>query len=271
MLKKGITFTSNRNDYVILRLNVASGNKVTISNIQLEQGSIATEYETHKSSSTNIDLKGNELCSIGDVKDELIVKDGKASITKKIGKVVLDGSENWIVGLAPNQNNTIYLASNNYDDLSNNKHIISNYFVYISNIWDVDVEGCFYDTERAPKIRLRINKTKASTVAEFKSWLKSQYDAGTPVEVYYQLATPQIIDLGIIEMPYIYDGVTNIFTNDDLEPNINVKYYKNLIGTIKDLRINNNTLKQELENIESRLSALENANTNIVNEEENNI
>ena len=47
-------------------------------------------------------------------------------------------------------------------------------------------------------------------------------------------------------------------------PIINVKYYRNFITTIQNLQVNNDTLKNELSNIESRLTALENANTSVV-------
>lgn len=58
--------------------------------IQLEEGSVATEYEPYKSNTltANQDI---ELCGIGDVKDELDLITGE--VTRRIGKVVFDGSE----------------------------------------------------------------------------------------------------------------------------------------------------------------------------------
>ena len=52
------------------------------------------DYKPYTEEVVNIDLKGNELCSLPNgTKDELIVKDGRAKIVKRIGEVVLDGSE----------------------------------------------------------------------------------------------------------------------------------------------------------------------------------
>ena len=61
---------------------------------QLEQGAINTSYEPYKSNilSTPEDL---ELRGIGDVKDELNVATGE--VVERIGEIVLDGSEDWVV------------------------------------------------------------------------------------------------------------------------------------------------------------------------------
>ena len=68
------------------------GKRVTLTNIQLEEGSVATSYEPYKS---NI-LTVNEdvvLRGIGDVRDELSLMTGE--LTQRIGEFVLDGSEEW--------------------------------------------------------------------------------------------------------------------------------------------------------------------------------
>lgn len=64
----------------------------TLSNIQLEEGNVATSYEPFKSNilTTPEDL---ELRGIGDVKDELNCLTGE--VTERIGEVILDGSESW--------------------------------------------------------------------------------------------------------------------------------------------------------------------------------
>ena len=69
------------------------GNETTeFSNVQLEEGSVATEYEPYKSTtvSCNEDV---ELHGVGEVKDELDCFTGE--VTKRVGEVVFDGSEDW--------------------------------------------------------------------------------------------------------------------------------------------------------------------------------
>ena len=58
-----------------------------------------------------------------------------------------------------------------------------------------------------------------------------------------------------------------LFTDSNLLPQINAKYYRNFTKTIQNLQINNDTLKNELLSIENRLTALENANTITTNTE----
>ena len=67
-----------------------------LTNIQIEEGT-ATEYEPYQENILNIDLQGNELCSLpNNVKDELVIENGRAKIIKREGKVVINGSENFI-------------------------------------------------------------------------------------------------------------------------------------------------------------------------------
>ena len=101
------------------------------------------------------------------------------------------------------------------------------------------------------------------TTAEFKNWLSANQN-----EFYYLLATPYKIDLGPVDMPLSYNEVTNIFTDSDLLPKINAKYYRNFITTVQNLQVNEKALKQELADINTRLTALETAQANVVESEE---
>ena len=102
-----------------------------------------------------------------------------------------------------------------------------------------------------------------SSLIEFRNWLNIHH-----LEVYYKLATPYKIDLGPVDMPLSYNEVTNIFTDSDLLPKINAKYYRNFVTTIQNLQVNEKALKQELADINTRLTALETAQTNVVESEE---
>ena len=62
--------------------------------------------------------------------------------------------------------------------------------------------------------------TKEMTVEEFKQWLSENN-----VEVYYQLAEPQIIELGTLEEPIkTFEGTNNIQLLANLDTEIEVKY-----------------------------------------------
>lgn len=89
-----------------------------------------------------------------------------------------------------------------------------------------------------------------------------------PIEIYYEVATPYKIDLGPVDMPLSYNEVTNIFTDSYLLPTINAKYYRNFITTVQNLQVNEKALKQELADINTRLTALETAQATVVESEE---
>ena len=64
------------------------------------------------------------------------------------------------------------------------------------------------------------NYTKENTEG-FKNWLSTHN-----TEVFYPLAKPYEVDLGIVDQLLTFDEITNIFTDSDLYPVINVDYYK---------------------------------------------
>lgn len=74
------------------------------------------------------------------------------------------------------------------------------------------------------------------------------------------------LDLGTIDMPLTFDEITNIYTDSNLLPTINAKYYRNFIKTIQNLQVNDKALKQELVDISNRLTALETAQANLIND-----
>ena len=86
-------------------------------------------------------------------------------------------------------------------------------------------------------------------------------------QVVYYDGDETIIDLGIVDMPITNNEVTNLFTDSDLMPQINAKYYRNFITTIQNLQVNEKALKQELVDINNRLSALENTSASVVSDE----
>lgn len=118
------------------------------------------------------DLQNNELCSIGDVKDELVVENGKAKIVKKIEKVVLDGSEDWQRINYETTNNWVQFRT----DLTNSLGTTipySNYFqgknyatVYSKKLQAVAIDN-------VNKVRISFDNLDISTVDEFKTWLST--------------------------------------------------------------------------------------------------
>ena len=178
---------------------------------QLEQGSTATNFVEHR-----------EETYILPIQQEMLEGDCIDNVEHHIWKkLILDGSEAWKISSAPNQVSTTYFSSNFDVAKSNSNYSISNYFSYAKDLWNKDKEGVYIDFLNGYDVRIRISKEKASTIAEFKSWLKSKYDEGNPVVVYYKLATPIELELtdaqkAISKYLQPYDNGTTILVTDKL-------------------------------------------------------
>lgn len=181
--------------------------------VQLEKGSTATDYEPYKEEVVNINLKENELCSLPNgTKDELIVKDGRAKILKRIGKVVLNGSENITKHNSITGRFNIPVTS--VFGGAGNPNAISNY--YISRYQDVDnsIYVSYANTIQIVDFRFK------DDIAIFKTWLSTHNTI-----VYYALATPYEIDLGEVTLPNTLIGQNNVTLDATLETNMKISYY----------------------------------------------
>ena len=203
-------YTKNFNENTIVNLFVIrTENGKTYNNFvikpQLEKGSTATDYEPYTEEVVNIDLKGNELCSLPNgTKDELIVKDGRAKIVKRIGKVVLDGSENWrsVTTLAGNR---FYLVK--YDAIvppvPRIPTILSNNFSYVTpgDSWAQNIIGISLNIGSASgQILIKYNTSDTDNVTKFKNWLSTHNTIAQ-----YELREPYEIDLGPLEVYFTYE------------------------------------------------------------------
>lgn len=171
------------------------------------------DYEPYTEEVVNIDLKGNELCSLPNgTKDELIVKNGRAKILKKINEVVLDGSEDWHRELSSGFYR-FTMAGKDFN-ADGRREILSNYFKYSFNGHKVGIGFTAYN-----KLYL-YPKQDITTVDEFKTWLSTH---NTTVQ--YELETPEEIDLGEITLPNTLIGQNNVTLDAILETNMEISYY----------------------------------------------
>ena len=230
------TFNSGENTSFWISLNgwnsTGEGTTNTIfDNIQLEEGTQATSYEEYKSNSLTINLQGNELCSIGDVKDELIVENGIAKIIKRIGRVVLDGSESWRKAQIGTTGKYYFTFTPNWgQQTTNGKLLYCDYFVP-SNTWSEQVVGMWLDTNMIIKTQGSLDNTEDLT--SFKTWLSTHN-----VEVYYALETPidiEITDptllaqLNALEQITQYKHTYITITGNDLTPEADFTYINNVV------------------------------------------
>lgn len=198
--------------------------------IQIEEGTVATEYEPYTEEVAKIDLKGNDLYSLPNgVKDELIIKEGTTKIIKRIGKVVLDGVHNGFDYKHPtlkSDNKGFYRFKLPGKSISYPSGevgtALANYFVEVSGpahiAFNNNSSGIWWEG-RTEYAYIILEKT---SLAEANNWLSTHNTT-----VYYELETPKEIDLMQTVAIKTYKGVNHIF-NFGLETEMDVLYlYKN--------------------------------------------
>ena len=107
----------------------------------------------------------------------------------------------------------------------------SNYFLGVK--WDKSwtIDNCICNTTDGYSIR--IMTSEYTTVEDFKTWLKSKYDEGSPVIIYYKLAIPVNLELTSEQKAvrnqklHTYKNITNISLSDELA-SIDVEYKRDL-------------------------------------------
>ena len=207
-----ITLTSNENDKYLIVYVLNSKDESTLKEI-LDSLKIYEGVETDDY---------YELPSIGDTKDILTIQNGQANINQKIGKVVLDGSENWFKSGGTTE--TMFVGVLDITNIIKIKRIASlnTHFSYKVNTLDIG-EFYFYNNNTDGTLKnmaFGVDITKIQDLATFKTWLSNN-----PVTVYYELAEPQSITLNGTYDIDLFEGTNNITTNDELQPNMYCSYY----------------------------------------------
>lgn len=223
---------------------------------------IPTKFEQCLQSQITANLpQGEFIGKINDTyKDTLKVEynedDGQYHLVlnKKINKIVLDGINNKFTYMDQSSHpNCLMIPKNSRPrGIRNTDSVISTHFKITSGVPNTPAIGWDVSTQ------MWINNDGFTTLETGNDWLSSNN-----VEVYYVLSEPYTVDLGIVDMPITYDEITNLFTDSDLMPTINAKYYRNFTKTIADLQVNNKSLLEELTELENKVTTLESNNADL--------
>jgi len=239
------TITLNEDKILIVRIRLTNPSLgADISDLQIEKGTTATNYEPSQNKAINVDLKGNKLCAISDtIKDKLLIdRNGNVALQKNVEKNIFDGTKKW--KKSSYTENTIFYLTNTqkakFPDVG-----ICNYLP-VKKVWNVDILGLeLYDLNN---IRVGLTrKSEIQTKDAFNEWLTTHN-----LEVYYALATPELIDLGQLpELLKTFNGINNIWAETNLgNTEIEVEY----VQDVKKLLEQQNA---RLDNIEALLSTTE--------------
>lgn len=208
---------------IMIYVSQGASVSATISNIQLEFGTVATEYEQYREETINIYID-EPLRKIGDFADYIDFLRGKVvrNIIKDILEVrglssigTVDGYYNY---------NRLYNSRKVIND-QNQKQVFSNKMIGLS-IADYKsyVGECISCNNSNTAIFLKISNNRFSeySIAAANQWLNEN-----PVDIYYVVNTPIEESITLEPIP-LQDGINNIITETTIQPsNVVVEYYQN--------------------------------------------
>lgn len=207
-----------------------------------------TEYIPYQNQTVAIDLKGNKLCAVSDtIKDKLLIdRNGSVTLQKNVGKVIFYGNERWELTEKGFYNSSYFVGKKN----KQNFEACCNYFLVdkLGKTW-TGLNHCGFNN--SGYFWIQEEHKLATTPGEFNEWLTTHN-----LEVYYALATPEIIDLGQLpELPKTFEGINNIWAETNLgNTEIEVEYVQDVKKLLEKQAEQQNA---RLDNIETLLSTTE--------------
>ena len=204
--------------------NAADSSAGTISNIQLERGSVATEYKPYTSQTLTFTLPAEHpyLAKLSDgtadeIKvdkaDEITVdRDGNVSLIANIGKYTVDTvpyaqEEDSAFGVQLGMNG----AANGY------------LCAYLKHSHDFAYYNFSVDW-----LTLLKSYVPFTTVDEVKQFLKGK-------EFFYQVKEPKTYSLGKIALPALPESVSNVWTDAEVTPNTGIGYVRDVNIVVANL------------------------------------
>ena len=143
-----------------------------------------------------VNIGGNYTDQYGQqwIADYVDLERGK--VVRKIGKLILTGKENWMLGF---ENWTTYPHAFRADELK--KDILKGNTMNAKYTWHQKQANMDLNSMNAPYNRcIAVSDVRFSSVNEFTNELKKQDSNGTPLTVYYVTDTPQEENLSIEEI-----------------------------------------------------------------------
>lgn len=202
--------------------------------IQIETGAVATAYEPYKETTATITISSPLYDG-----DRLEKRNGIWGILRDKTKSVFDGSadEIWTLDASPWTANNYYCYSINVntkglpDYTQSGVYVTSDRFDGISyNQGRTDIEGVLLYASGGLKLAVKIKGV--STVQDFINVLQTK-----PITAVFRTGTPTWTPLPASEQAQLnalqtLTGQTNIFTDDTLNPTLNVSYGKTDVAAL---------------------------------------
>ena len=214
----------SEDDYWIISYgNLGTGNNI-YSDFMLNSGSAPLPYEPYGKYKIPISNAGTTynvyltepLRKIGDYGDT-VSSDG--TTVRRIKKVVFTGQETWTEvypGEPEAQGIVMYATSLSEIGTDRNDFICSHFFVGNYRGYLISGQGRINGTS-PEAFNLNYNNGSGG-LQNFKAWLASEYAAGTPVTVWYALATPDTTETTTIPTISTVNGSNTLTTGTPITP-----------------------------------------------------
>lgn len=186
-------------------------------NVQIERGTVATEYEPYKSSTltTPSDLI---LRGVGDVYDTLDLNTGE--YIQRIGEIVLDGSEDWEINNTSNDSLITFAMSAFPKDIVTHNYFDGKQLTITDKLLrqtDYVNNECYLthnlNGNHWTVITVKRSRLDTEDLVGFKTWLSQN-----PVTIQYELATPIVKTVDLKgQKVYSHNGTTHYQTGSNHE------------------------------------------------------
>lgn len=193
--------------------------------VQIEKGTDATEYEPYKEEIFTLDLADTELCKIVDENGNVVAQDRavyrlqedrtyKWQWEKNVAKIILNGTETWKIDpLKPNCNYRSFYTTS-ATKIKGESFVISNLLKNNIDVYYYDYLGIYVNWQSS----IRIKNGVSTTVKELKTWLSANN-----LTCYSVLKTPEYEDctaeqsevLDKLHKLQLEQGTNNIFVESE--------------------------------------------------------
>lgn len=230
------TITTGGNDkYLVVFYYLSTADTLseeTIRNsIQIEQGSTATSYVTHKGTEYEINLGNIELNAIEDFKDYFKKEKNKWYKVENIGSYTFEGNENFSFKDAGTINQRFDIQTSALNISSQQEYKYKLFTHFRSSTSNSGVWGEYYMS--SDLLVIKDNDNKMTSLEDFKAWLSANkptiyYARISPIDIEIT-DTTLITQLNALYNAYTYNDTTNITqTNANLPFYINAEAFKKI-------------------------------------------
>lgn len=202
--------------------NAADSNTGTISSIQLERNSTATEYKPHTSQTLPFTLPAEHpyLAKLPDgTADEIVVdEEGNVELVARVAKVL---PSEQVISFAEDPNGASYVSFKFANISAIGKKLISN--SYVASQWTNKSGYIYCPNDNDVVIRDSRFTTKEKAIELLNG------------VVVYLAVEPTRYSLGKIEVPKAQDSIVNAWTDAEVTPNTSISYVRDVNIVVANL------------------------------------